>query len=79
MLQFPCMSNITELSLKQLKKALRIKERIAKLESELAGIIGLSGSTPGPKRMGGMSAAGRKRIAEAQKMRWAKIKAAQKG
>lgn len=70
--------NIGELSIKNLKKALRLKERIAKLESELAALIGSSSPTPVAKRKGGMSAAGRKAVAAAQKKRWAKIKAEQK-
>lgn len=70
------MSNITELSIGQLKKAVTLKEKIAKLEKELALLIGVS--SPGTAtRKGGMSAAGRARIAAAQKKRWAKIKAGQ--
>lgn len=70
------MSNITELSISALKKAVALKEKIAKLEKELAIIIGSTSSGPGAKK-GGMSAAGRARIAAAQKKRWAKIKAGQ--
>ena len=72
------MSNITELSITQLKKAVVLKEKLAKLEKELASLLGTSASTSGPKKKGGMSAAGRARIVAAQKKRWAKIKAAQK-
>ncbi|MEY4386104.1 MAG: hypothetical protein RLY20_1387 [Verrucomicrobiota bacterium] len=69
--------NVTELSIQQLKKAVTLKQRIAKLEEELAAIIGASASAAsGAKRRGFMSAAGRARIAAAQRKRWAKIKAA---
>jgi len=69
------MSNINELSIGDLKKAVVIKEKIAELEQELASLLGASSSSPGPKRKGGMSAAGRARIAAAQKKRWAIINA----
>lgn len=69
------MSNINELSITQLKRAVILKERIARLEKELSALVGTSGV--GPTRKGGMSAAGRARIAAAQKKRWAKIKAGQ--
>jgi len=68
------MSNITELSIAQLKKVIGLKEKLAKLENELASLIGASSSSGPVKQKGGMSAAGRKAVAEAQKKRWAKIK-----
>lgn len=66
----------------QLKKAANITEKIEKLNAELAEILGGSVSVSatkvpgkrGPKK-GGMSAAGRARIAAAQKARWAKVNA----
>lgn len=64
----------------QLKRAATIKETIAKLEKGVTGILG----APAPavkvpaakplKKRAKMSAAGRARIAAAQKARWAKIK-----
>ena len=68
-------------TLGQLKRALVISEQIEALQKELGGIFGnhpapVTKSAPAamkPKR-GGMSAAGRARIAAAQKLRWAKIK-----
>ena len=56
-----------------------IREQIAALESQLASIVG-GDSTPAvaPKK-GGMSAAGRARVAAAQRARWKKIKAAKGG
>lgn len=70
------MSNINELSIGQLKRAVILKEKITALEKELSSLVGTSVAGP-TGRKGGMSAAGRARIAAAQKKRWAKIKANQ--
>jgi hypothetical protein len=71
------------LSSKQLRQAADLKEKITSLEKELATILSGSGSgIPSPFKAPkgatkkGMSAAGRARIAAAQKARWAKVKAA---
>jgi hypothetical protein len=78
------MSSINQLSVSQLRKAANLKEKIAKFENELAAILGASApaaktaTTKPAKKKGKMSAAGRARIAAAQKARWAKIKAAKK-
>lgn len=78
------MSSINQLTVSQLRTAANLKEKIAKLEKELAAILGAPTSvskTPvakPTKKKGKMSAAGRARIAAAQKKRWAKIKAAKK-
>lgn len=75
------MSAINQLTPAQLRKAASLKEQIAKLEKQLAGILG-SATAPAPARPApkkrGMSAAGRARVAAAQRERWAKIKAAKK-
>ena len=78
-------------TLDQLKRGLEISQQIAALETELAGILGnhsapaakappasktTAKATPVQKKKGGMSAAGKARVAAAQKARWAKIKAA---
>lgn len=72
------MSSIINLSVQQLRQAANLKEKIAALEKELSQILG-SKATPvaakAPKK-GGMSAAGRARIAAAARARWAKINAA---
>lgn len=68
--------NMNELTISQLKKAVALKEKIEALNKELALILGPSTTDQAPKK-GKMSAAGRARIREAQKKRWAKIKAAQ--
>lgn len=72
------------LSAEQLKRAAQIKEQIDALNGELVQI--LAGEIPvpfstaprrgrPPGKRGGMSAAGRARIAAAAKARWARIKA----
>jgi hypothetical protein len=61
----------------QLKRALEIKEKIEALENELNQIFGTRsvGRPAGSGRKGGgISAAGRARIAAAQKARWARLK-----
>lgn len=71
---------ITNLSPSQLRQAADLKEKIAALEKELAGILGSPSSTTAVKSTGkpkgGMSPEGRARLVAAQKARWAKIKAA---
>ena len=78
------MNTLLTLTSAQLKHAADIKEKIASLEKELAAIFGaptLAAKTlvvKPVKKKGGMSAAGRARVAAAQRARWAKIKAAKK-
>lgn len=67
---------ITQLSPAQLRQAAAIKERIQKLEKELASLIGASVSEAKAAPARKISAAGRARIAAAQRARWAKFKAA---
>lgn len=72
--------NPLELSVKQLKRAAAIKQRIEALNKELRSILGgstNSGSVPKKKRT--MSATVKRKIAAAQKARWAKVKAAKAG
>jgi hypothetical protein len=71
--------SLLNLSVQTLRKAADLKEKIAGLEKQLAVILGSStktAATKAPKKKGGMSAAGKARIAAAQKLRWSKIKAA---
>lgn len=74
------MSSINQLTPAQLRKAASIKEKIASLEKQLAAIVRTSAPAAAKpaRKKGGMSAAGRARIAAAQKLRWAKVKAAKK-
>lgn len=73
--------NISDLTSQQLRRAAEIRENIEALQNELGNLIGSSGSaapvetTIAPKR-GGMSAAGRARIAAAARARWARVRAA---
>ena len=76
--------SLLNLTAKQLRTAADLIEEIAALEKQLAGITGTT-SVPStaPKATQsakpvkkGMSAAGRAKVAAAQKARWAKIKAA---
>jgi len=74
------MMNLITLSSKQLNRAAAIKEKITALEEQLASILGGSvsaGSSSKPAASGrksNMSAAGRARIAAAQRARWAKVR-----
>ncbi len=76
------MSTLITLTSKQLNRAATLKERITVLEEKLASILGAvisSGSNSKPNVLGKkskMSAAGRARIAAAQRARWAKVKGA---
>ena len=74
------LSNITA---GQFRQAANLKDQIEALEKQLASLVGIgktSGSTPTkptkPAKKKGMSAAGRAKVAAAQKARWAKINAA---
>jgi hypothetical protein len=70
--------NMTNFTPIQLRQAADLQEKIAQLQSDLAAILGREvEATPVAKpvkKKGGMSAAGRARIAAAQKARWAKAK-----
>ena len=71
------MSNqLSSLTTVQLRRAADIKEKIDALNKELASILGDSVSKA--SRKGGMSVAGRAKVAAAQKARWAKVRAAAK-
>ncbi len=70
------MITITNLSVQQLRKAAALKEKIQKLEKELGRILGSSAKPiahVAPKKRRKMSAAGRAKIAAAQRARWAKV------
>ena len=73
--------NLSNLTPAQLRKAANLKEQIEALNKQLGSILGGTGISAtikagNPVKKGGMSAAGRARIVAAQKLRWAKIKAA---
>jgi hypothetical protein len=74
------MSNLHNLTVAELRKAVAIKEQIEALQSELDSIIGgepvaVESAAPSRGRKArSISAAGRARISAAQKARWAKAK-----
>ena len=70
------MNSIANLSIQQLRKAATLKEKIQSLEKELGRILGSSAKLVAhvaPKKRRKMSAAGRAKIAAAQRARWAKV------
>ena len=77
--------NLQSVSIEQLKQIISIKEEIGKLEQQLAKLIGgkapavtsvaaAPAAAPAKKGRKKMSAAGKAKIAAAQKARWAKVK-----
>src|SRR5208282_5750011 len=71
--QIPSIGCMLNLSSKQLRRGAKLKDEIESLEKELAHILGTptqAQNGAAPKRK--MSAAGRAKIAAAQKARWAK-------
>jgi len=68
---------LSSLTSKQLRRAADLTEQIGALNKELASILGAPASMPAkPSQKRKMSAAGRAKIAAAQKARWAKVKGA---
>src|ERR1700740_2326523 len=69
--------NPLDITANQLKRAASIKEQIDALNRELRGILGgtaNSGTAPAKKRT--MSAAAKRKIAAAQRARWARLRGA---
>jgi len=69
---FENLMNITNLSAQQLRQAADLQEKIAKLKTELGHLLGGDSGAAAPRKRRKMSAAGRARIAAAQRARWAK-------
>ena len=69
------MNTFANLSAEQLRHAADLKEKIVSLQEELARYLGNGSHEATPRRKSGMSAAGRARIAAAQRARWAKVHA----
>ena len=66
--------NVLDLTVEQLKQAVALKEQIDKLNKQLGSILGGSAKpAAAPAKTPTMSAAVKKKIAAAQKARWAKI------
>jgi hypothetical protein len=71
--------NIHDLTINQLKRAAAIKEQIERLNKELRAILGAPASTRAAqkrKKNRPMSASVKKKIAAAQKTRWASLRRA---
>jgi len=69
--------NLIDLTIAQLKRAAAIKEQIEELNKELRSILsGPAQSVGAPAKKPTMSAAVKKKIAVAQKARWAKLRGA---
>ena len=69
--------NLFDLTINQLKRAAAIKEQIAALTKELRSILGASGNSGATlRRKRTMSASVKKKIAAAQKARWANLRRA---
>jgi hypothetical protein len=68
------MNILASLTSAQLKRAADLKDQINKLEKELGSILGVSTPATASPKKSKMSAAGRAKIAAAQKARWAKVK-----
>jgi hypothetical protein len=70
--------NIYDLSVNQLKRAVAIKEQIERLNKELTAIVGSPASSrAAPRTNRTMSASARRKIAAAQKARWASLRRAE--
>src|SRR6266849_1430211 len=70
-------NSASDLSVRQLKQVISIKERMEVLERRLNGILRTPGMASAPHaaaKRKTMSAAGRARIAAAQRARWARVK-----
>jgi hypothetical protein len=72
------MNSIVNLSVKQLRQVVNLKEKIEALENELSQLFGSTAkpvAAETPKKRRKMSAAARRKIGAAQKARWAKVNA----
>jgi hypothetical protein len=67
------MTNLTDITTRQLRRIIVIKKRIEKLQHKLGSLVGSSPTATGRVKRR-MSAAGRARIAAAARARWAKLK-----
>jgi len=69
--------NPLDLTANELKRAAAIKEQIEALNKELRGILGAPGKTrAAPRKKRTMSAATKRKIAAAQKAKWANLRRA---
>jgi hypothetical protein len=74
---FTASMNLLDLTPEQLKRAASIKEQIADLQKELGNLLGMPSAQGVPaNNHRPMSAAAKRRIAAAQKARWARLRGA---
>jgi hypothetical protein len=66
--------NLLDLTSQQLKRAAAIEDTMAELAKELTKILGNSRTGAATKKRRTMSASARRKIAAAQKARWAKMR-----
>jgi hypothetical protein len=67
---------LAQLSVKQLKRAVAIREKIGALEAQLSKLLGAEPPrAAAPRRRKRLSAAAKARISAAAKARWAKFRA----
>jgi uncharacterized protein YceH (UPF0502 family) len=77
-------NQLESLSPRDLRRAAKLKEQIGRLEADLSKLLGTPATNAAPKakatrkKRRRMSTAAKARIAEAQKARWAKWRAAKK-
>jgi hypothetical protein len=72
---FTATMNLLDLTPEQLKRAASIKEQIAGLQKELGSLLGMPSADGVPaNNHRTMSAAAKRRIAAAQKARWARLR-----
>jgi hypothetical protein len=75
------MKELLQLSIAKLQRILAVKKQIERLQAKLeklAGAASPAAAAAAPRKRRRMSAAGRKRISEAAKARWARLRAAKK-
>ena len=68
--------NVTELTPQQLRRAASIKEKLHGLNKELRRLLDGATTNPATRKKRTMSAAVRRKVAAAQRARWAKLKRA---
>jgi hypothetical protein len=67
-------TNISDLTPQQLRRAATIKEQLDSLAKELRRLLDAAATDEGTGKKRAMSAAARMKIAAAQRARWAKVK-----
>jgi hypothetical protein len=66
---------LAQLSVKQLKRAIAIRQKIETLQAQLSKLVGAETSMATPRKRRKLSAAAKAKISAAAKKRWAKFRA----